>query len=296
MFTREDLLSKMHVKEIDTCLYQGEALQMGLKRVFGGQVLGQALNAAMRTVDPERRPHSLHAYFLRPGDTSRSILYEVDPIRDGRSFSTRRVVAKQRGKPIFNASISFQKSEQGVEHQMDLPRSVPDPDVLQNDSLAIKELLKKTQGPDAKNRGSWQLTFDKDVIDIRTPELSRIIEPGHYAPEYGFWFKFNADMGDNPIIHQTLLAFISDKGLIMTGLLPHNLNFQTHDIIMASLDHAMWFHSEFRVDEWIYYHIDSPRSGGARDLGRGSFYTREGKLIASTAQEGLIRIVEAAKT
>ena len=145
MFTREDLLSKMHVREIDTLLYQGDPLRMGLKRVFGGQVLGQALNSAMRTVDPERLPHSLHAYFLRPGDTSRPILYKVDPIRDGGSFSTRRVVAKQRGKPIFNASISFQKKEEGLEHQMDLPRAVPDPDLLRNDNISVSERLEKTQ-------------------------------------------------------------------------------------------------------------------------------------------------------
>jgi len=235
MFTLEEFLSKMHVEEIDTLLFSGDPLEMGLPRVFGGQVLGQALNAAVRTVDLERRPHSLHAYFLRPGDITRPIIYEVDPIRDGRSFSTRRVVAKQKGKAIFNASISFQIVEDGLSHQIDLPSHIPGPENILPDIEHVKKL---------------------------------------------------------GITHRTLLAFISDKALMSVGMMPHLWNRNTHRMIGASLDHAMWFHSEIRVNQWIYYHIDSPRSARARDLGRGSFYTQDGELIASTAQEGLIRIVE----
>ena len=292
MFTFTEFLSKMHVEEIDTLLFTGEALQMGLPRVFGGQVLGQSLNAAVRTVEPERKPHSLHAYFLRPGDLTRPIIYEVDPIRDGRSFSTRRVVAKQRGKAIFNASISFQISEGGLDHQMDLPPGIKGPEDILPDIEHVENLAKSDPSLNVDKLRSRNLIFDRSVIDIRTPELIKSIKDGEYKPQYGFWFKFSDNIGDDPITHRTLLAFISDKALMSVGMMPHIINRETHRMIGASLDHAMWFHSEIRVDQWIYYHIDSPRSARARDFGRGSFYTQKGELIASTAQEGLIRIVE----
>ncbi len=292
MFTLEEFLSKMHVSEIDGLLYSGEPLQMGLPRVFGGQVLGQALNAAVRTVEEERRPHSLHAYFLRPGDITRPIIYEVDPIRDGRSFSTRRVVAKQKGKAIFNASISFQVMEQGLNHQIDLPSHIVGPEKILPDIEHIEKLAKKDASISVEGLKQRSLIFSQDVVEVRTPDLHKVVTPGEYDPEFGFWFKFNNAIGDDPITHRTLLAFISDKALMSVGMMPHIWNRDTHRLIGASLDHAMWFHSEIRVDQWIYYHIDSPRSARARDFGRGSFYTQHGELIASTAQEGLIRIVE----
>jgi len=293
MFTRDEFLSKMHVEELDTYLFRGEALQMGLPRVFGGQVLGQVLNAAVRTVDPERRPHSLHGYFLRPGDLSRPIIYEVDPIRDGRSFSTRRVVGKQKGEAIFNASLSFQKVEDGVEHQMDMPVGIPAPDEVKPDHKQARQLIQSIPGLTFEKFRSMYLIFDPDMVDLRTPQLHQVIEPRAFDPQFGFWFKFHDDIGDDPIVHRTLLAFISDKALMSTSLLPHDVNFLTHRIIGASLDHAMWFHSEIRVNQWIYYHLDSPRAARARGLNRGSFFSQEGELIASTAQEGLIRVVGA---
>ena len=292
MFTLTEFLSKMHVEELDDLLFRGEPLEMGLPRVFGGQVLGQALNAAVRTVDPERKPHSLHGYFLRPGDVSRPIIYEVDPIRDGRSFATRRVVAKQRGKAIFNGSISFQILEEGVSHQIDLPADIPAPGDVLPDVEHVEQLSKTYPELTLKRLRASSLLFDPSIIDLRTPDLVKSLVPGEHDPRYGFWFKFNEAIGDDPITHRTLLAFISDKSLMSVGMLPHNMNRETHRLIGASLDHAMWFHSEIRVDQWIYYHIDSPRSARARDFGRGSFYTQSGELIASTAQEGLIRIVE----
>ncbi len=292
MFTRDEFLSKMHVEELDDLLFRGEPLDLGLPRVFGGQVLGQALNAAVRTVDSERRPHSLHGYFLRPGDISRPIIYEVDPIRDGRSFATRRVVAKQKGQAIFNASISFHKFEDGLDHQMDLPAGIPAPQDVLPDPEHLEELAKTRPELTIDKLRSSSLVFDKSIIDIRTPKLLNILVPGEYEPEFGFWFKFHEEIGDDPIIHRTLLAFISDKALMSVGMMPHNVDRKTHRMIAASLDHAMWFHSEIRVNQWIYYHIDSPRSARARDFGRGSFYTETGELIASTAQEGLIRVVE----
>ena len=292
MFTRDEFLSKMHVEELDELLFRGEPLQMGLPRVFGGQVLGQALNAAVRTVETERKPHSLHGYFLRPGDINRPIIYEVDPIRDGRSFATRRVVGKQRGKAIFNCSISFQICEEGLSHQIDLPDDIARPEDTLPDVEHLKQLMKTHPELSLDKLRASNLIFDPSILEIRTPELAKSLVPGNYEPRFGFWFKFHDAIGDDPITHRTLLAFISDKALMMVGMMPHNVDFKTHRLIGASLDHSMWFHSEIRVNQWIYYHIDSPRSTRARDLGRGSFYTQSGELIASTAQEGLIRIVE----
>ena len=291
MFTRDEFLSKMHVEELDELLFRGEPLEMGLPRVFGGQVLGQALNAAVRTVEPKRKPHSLHGYFLRPGDINRPIIYEVDPIRDGRSFATRRVVGKQRGKAIFNCSISFQIFEDGLTHQIDMPDDIPSPEDVLPDLEHLAILAKIRPELTIDRLRSSNLVFDESILEIRTPELLKSLVPGEHEPRFGFWFKFNDGIGNDPITHRTLLAFISDKALMMVGMMPHNINRKTHRLIGASLDHAMWFHSEIRVNQWIYYHIDSPRSARARDLGRGSFYTQSGELIASTAQEGLIRIV-----
>lgn len=285
----------MNVEEIDTLLYRGEALQMGLPRVFGGQVLGQVLNAAVRTVDPEKRPHSLHGYFLRPGDITRPIIYEVDPIRDGRSFSTRRVVGKQRGEAIFNASISFQKLEEGLDHQMDMPDGIPMPNDVQSDYTRSKEIIKDIPGLEFDRFRTMYLVFEPDVVDMRTPDLDRLLKSGNHDPTFGFWFKFDKAIGDDPITHRTLLAFMSDKALMSTSLYPHDVSFVTHKIIGASLDHAMWFHDKIRVDQWIYYHLESPRAARNRGLNRGSFYTQDGRLIASTIQEGLMRVIEKKK-
>ena len=281
----------MHVEEIDSLLFQGKSLQMGLPRVFGGQVLGQVLNAAVRTVAEDRLPHSLHGYFLRPGDISRPIIYEVDPIRDGRSFSTRRVVGKQKGEAIFNASVSFQIIEPGLSHQYDMPASIPHFTDLQSDIDYIAALSKKDDSVSVESYRATNLVLDEDIVEFRTPNIANQIKPGNVTDSYGFWFKFHDGIGDDPITHQTLLAFISDKGLMSTAVRAHPVSFKTHKIIGASLDHAMWFHDDIKVSDWTYYHIDSPRSSGARGLNRGSFYNADGVLIASTAQEGLMRVV-----
>ena len=290
MFTRDEFLSKMHVEELDTLLFRGEPLQLGLPRVFGGQVLGQALNAAVRTVEADRKPHSLHGYFLRPGDITRPIIYEVDPIRNGRSFSTRRVVGKQGGEAIFNASLSFQIVEEGYSHQFDFPENVQHYSELKNDFDRAEDLAEKVGMPVDRLRDT-RLIFQTDIIETRTAGLESRVLLGEYEPSFGFWFKFNDAIGDDPITHRTLLAFISDKALMGTALRPHPVSHLTHKIIGASLDHAMWFHEEIRVDQWIYYHLDSPRSARSRGFNRGSFYTDDGRLICSTAQEGLIRVV-----
>ena len=293
MYTHQDLVRSLSVEMIDELLYRGEPLQMALQRIYGGQILGQALAAAMLTVadtdEEKRRPHSMHAYFLRPGDMSRDVIFDVDPIRDGRSFTTRRVVAKQRGRAIFNASVSFQKIEDGLEHQIDLPDGVPDPESLPEGTEEARRLVRE-HGLHENVLAGREANFPPSVIDIRTPFPERLLVAGDYPPSYGYWFRFKADLPEDPVLHRALLAFISDHALMATALVANGVNWISHDIMGASLDHAMWFHTDVRVDQWLYYHIESPRSARARGLNIGSFYTRDGRLIATTAQEGLMRV------
>ncbi len=288
MFTWDELRETLHLEQIDTYLFRGKTIGLGLPKVFGGQVLAQSLNAAYRSVDPGKVPHSLHAYFLRPGDIEKPIIYEVDPIRRGRSFSTRRVVARQSGEAIFNCSVSFHRIEDGPSHQFDLPDGVPAPETLLNDRDHV-EILGKTMDVKALDKlRSYYLIFQKDVIDLRSPNLTEIMEPADRDPVNGFWFKITAPIEDDPVMHMTVLAYISDKALMATGIRPHGSGF-TGNWIGASLDHAMWFHDDIDLTKWTYYHLDSPRSGRSRALNRGSFYCEDGRLIASAAQEGLFR-------
>ena len=286
----DDLVRSLSVDMIDDLLFIGEPLQMKLRRIYGGQILGQALAAAMLTVDAEdgRRPHSLHAYFLRPGDMERNVIFDVDPIRDGRSFSTRRVVAKQRGRAIFNAAISFQKIEDGLDHASALP-DVPPPEDLEPTHAAMTRIL-KDNGFDPRAADFEEANFPGGVIDIRAPHLERQVLAGAHPAEFGYWFRFQGDVGEDPVLHRALLAFISDHFFMGTAMLPHGVNWQSHEIFGASLDHAMWFHTDIRVDQWLYYHMRSPRAARARGLTIGEVFTRDGRMIASTAQEGLMRI------
>ncbi len=290
MFTWDQLRNVLHVEQLDKYLFRGDSLSLGLPRVFGGQVLAQSLNAAVRSVEPDKVPHSLHGYFLRPGDFNRPIIFEVDPIRNGRSFSTRRVVARQNGEAIFNSSVSFHRIEDGPSHAHSLPAGVPEPDALMPDSERISLMAKDLTDEQEKRLRSSYLIFPKDVIDLRSPFLGDLINPKSYEPEHGFWFKFTDAVGDDPIMHLTCLAYISDKALMSTGIRPHGDGFFSGQMMGASLDHAMWFHSDVKVNDWIYYYLDSPRSGRARTFNRGTFYTQKGELIASTTQEGLFRI------
>ncbi len=283
MFNLDDLKQNLNIEQLDTFLFRGTSLDLGLPRVFGGQVLAQALNAAFRSVPEDRKPHSMHAYFLRPGDTQQQIIYEVDPIRDGRSFSTRRIVAKQKGEAIFNTSISFHKLETGLSHQMDLPVDVPMPEDLISDTERLEKFM------NAHPNAPKPFSFPQDVIDIRSAFGAAFEEDRENFD--GFWFKFNGKFAENPIMHHTLLAFISDKRLMGTGLRVHNIRYQTHKILGASLDHALWFHDDIDLNDWILYYTDSPRAERARNFNRGSFYSKKGTLIASSAQEGLARII-----
>lgn len=285
MFDINDLLDNLQVEQLDRLLFRGESLPLPLPRVFGGQVLAQSLNAAERTVDSERHAHSMHGYFLRPGNAAAPIIYDVDPIRDGRSFTTRRVVAKQNGEAIFSCTVSFQRHEEGLEHQISMPQNVPIPESLPKNVDRIQ--LGVERNPE-KQKHPFELPAE--AIDIRDISDNDPYAPAPSDPMHGYWFRFAGRLDDNPAIHRTLLSYISDKELMLTGLRPHGLNMLTPGIMMASLDHALWFHTNFRVDEWLFYHMDSPRGAHGRDFGRGSFYTQEGVLVASSAQEGLIRI------
>ncbi|MEO0436460.1 MAG: acyl-CoA thioesterase II [Pseudomonadota bacterium] len=278
--TLEDLLSCLEVKRIDTFLFTGESPQRP-RRIFGGQVLAQSLNAANRSVKEDRTAHSLHAYFLRPGNPKKQIVFEVDPTRDGRSFSTRRVVAKQDGKPIFITSISYQTPEDGLNHEAPMPEVLP-PEGLQTDFEYWQEMAQKY--PDR---------FDpplSQAIERRPLKRRDYLAPEPEDPVSNFWFRVPGELGDDPNRHQTLLAFISDFALLGAALLPHPHTAQSKKMQAASLDHAIWFHRPGRVDDYLLYNLDSPTAGGGRGFSRGQFFSRDGRLIASTVQESLIRL------
>ncbi|QIB66286.1 acyl-CoA thioesterase [Kineobactrum salinum] len=278
----QQLLSLLEVQRIDKYLFIGNSPAKP-QRVFGGQVLAQSLNAASRTVDASRSAHSMHAYFLRPGNPAMQIVYEVDPIRDGGSFTTRRVVAKQDGVPIFNTSISFQSAEDGFDHQFEMPQ-VPAPESLSTDFEHRSELAR--QHPD-RFRPPMQLP-----IESRSVKPRDYLDPQPQEPERYIWLRTldpEGEIGDNPIRHQTLLAFISDFALLGAALLAHPYTGESPELQVASLDHALWFHRPLRVDDYLLYAMDSPSAAGGRGFSRGSFYTRDGILVASVAQESLLR-------
>lgn len=278
-----ELLDQLALERIEHTLFRGQSQDLGGGRVYGGQVLGQALSAAEQTVSAGRSVHSLHAYFLRPGDVAAPIVYQVDPIRDGRSFTTRRVVATQHGKAIFNMSASFQGAEDGFEHADPAPLGVPAPeDVLNERQLGA--LVR-----DAMPAGiAARVDFDKP-IEIRPIDPVNILAPRARPPQRAAWFRANGPLPDDQRLHQYLLAYASDFHFLTTSLQPHAITWMTGGIQMASLDHAMWFHRPFRFDDWLLYAVDSPSASGGRGLVRGRFFTRDGVLVASTMQEGLIR-------
>lgn len=277
-----DLLHLLELERIEDHIFRGESRDLGGERVFGGQVLGQALTAASYTVEG-REVHSLHAYFLRPGDVNASIVYQVETARDGRSFSNRRVVAIQHGRPIFNMTASFQVPEQGLEHQAPMPQ-VPGPEGL-NDAREIPpEILSKV--PEKMRRF---LTHDRP-FELRPVEPIQVLSPKPAAPVRHIWIRTVEPLPDDPHLHRNVLAYVSDYQLVGTATLPHGIHFAAGNVQMASLDHAMWFHRPFRVDEWLLYSMSSPNASGGRGLALGQFFAADGRLVASTAQEGVIRI------
>jgi acyl-CoA thioesterase-2 len=285
MQSLQNIIEILDLEEIEQNHYRATSPNEGWQRVYGGQVIGQALVAASRTVEEARHAHSLHGYFLRAGDTSIPILYKVDRIRDGRSFTTRRVVAIQRGEPIFAMSISFQVQEQGLSHQFPMP-DAPDPESLPDDNELRAEQA-KSWPPELRESYSAS-----SAIQIRQIDPVDLLRPEPSAPNQMCWMKTREALPDDPRLHQCVLAYLSDWSLLDTAARPHGISFLQDRIQMASLDHAMWFHRPFRADEWLLYVQDSPAASGARGFNRGLIYSRGGDLVASATQEGLMRMLD----
>jgi acyl-CoA thioesterase-2 len=277
----DQLLSILDIETLEVNLFRGLSPQVGWQRVFGGQVIGQALVAANRTVNG-RLAHSLHAYFLRAGDPSVPIIYNVDRIRDGGSFSTRRVVAIQHGLAIFSMAVSFHKEETGLEHQIKMPE-VPPPESLPSEAELKECLIDRLPEP---VKAYWQR---ERPIEIRPVDLSRYLSPENRAPSQQVWIRATGQLGDDQSLHQCVLAYASDFTLLDTALSAHGRFVFDPRLMLASLDHALWFHRKLRADDWLLYAQDSPISGAGRAFCRGMLFTREGELVASTAQEGLLR-------
>src|SRR5579863_1417096 len=278
------LLALLDLEKIEENIFRGLSPSERMQRVFGGQVLAQALVAAMRTVPEERGCHSFHAYFLRPGDPKVPILYEVDRSRDGTSFSVRRVVAIQHGAQIFVLAASFQRAEKGLEHQAQMP-VVPDPESLEDDQQVL--LRDSTLAPAMREWVARERPFETRAVLGRGPFDTAGDRPARAAIDH-IWLRTRGILPDDQNLHRVLLAFVSDMSLLDTALLPHGKSIFSN-VQVASLDHAMWFHRPFRADDWLLYVQDSPSASGARGFNRGAIYTRDGLLVASVTQEGLIR-------
>ncbi len=280
--TVQHLLQLLDLERIDDNLFRADNEDPARRRVFGGQVLAQALIAAARTVEG-RAAHSLHAYFLRPGDPSAKIVYDVERIRDGGSFTTRRVVARQHGQPIFSMSASFQIEESGFEHSDPMP-AVPAPEALESELDYHRRLAPRLP---EKIRGAF--TRERP-IEIRPVQPLDLLAPEVGPAQRDFWIRTGVELPDDPLIHQALFAYASDMHLLVTALLPHGVTYLNRNLQLASIDHAMWFHRPFRMDDWLLYATDSPSASGARGFTRGALFDRNGVRVASTTQEGLTRM------
>lgn len=277
----EELIGIIQLERIENNIFRGASIPTPWKRVYGGQVLSQALNAAIQTVDADRCVHSMHGYFILPGDIELPIVYEVDRIRDGGSFATRRVVAIQKGRPIFNMSASFQLEQEGLDHQVEMPE-VPGPEELPSD----RELL-LALGDELPASYRWMLM--ERPIEFRPIDPVHPLHPEKREPSRHIWIRAKGSIPNDVSLHRELLAYASDYNLLTTSLRPHFDKVGYGDLQLASIDHAMWFHRSFRMDDWLLYALDSPSASGTRGFTRGSFYSREGSLVASVVQEGLIR-------
>ncbi len=279
-----DLITVLDLEALEVNLFRGPSRDLGGRSVFGGQVIGQAMVAASRTGEG-RTPHSLHAYFLLPGDMAAPIVYEVERIRDGGSFSARRVQAIQHGRPILSLIASFQVPEAGVEHQASAPE-VPPPEALKNTQQLIPEWLASVPNVHPRVRESLS---HHPVVEFRPVNPWNPLDPEIGPPSQSIWFRIGHALPDDPLLHRCLLAYASDFNLISTALNPHGKSWYQQDMQVASLDHALWFHRDGRIDDWLLYHMDSPSAQGGRGLSRGLIYDRAGRLIASVVQEGLMR-------
>src|SRR3974390_2624971 len=278
----QDLLNLLDLEPLEVNLFRGRSPQVGWQRVFGGQVIGQALVAAVRTVEG-RSPHSMHAYFLLPGDPKVPIIYDVDRMRDGKSFTTRRVTARQHGHPIFSMLVSFHSDEPGLAHQALMP-DVPPPESLPSETEIRAKILPTM--PDPVRR-----YYERErPIELRPVEFERYLGKKYPDGRFNLWMRTTGQLPDDLAIHQCVLAYASDMGLLDSALVPHGRTLFEKDFMAASLDHALWLHRPFRADDWLLYAQDSPNLYGSRGFGRGLIFKRDGTLVASVAQEGLVRI------
>ncbi|GAB2999371.1 acyl-CoA thioesterase II [Arenimonas maotaiensis] len=280
----DELIELLTLERLEENLFRGQSRDIGTKYVFGGQVLGQALSAAQQTVGDERAVHSLHAYFLRAGDINAPIVFDVDRGRDGHSFSVRRVTAIQHGKPILVFASSFQKHEDGVSHQFHIPE-VPQPEDVEPPQPPSPEVLSHLSAKMQR----WLSRMGP--FEMRPVYPRDELKPSKRPPYQQVWFRLSGPIGDDVNLHRAMLAYASDFYLLGTSTFPHGISYYQPTVQMASLDHALWFHRPFRIDDWLLYSLDSPSASGARGLARGSIYTRDGVLVASVAQEGLIRVL-----
>lgn len=278
----EELIRLLVLEKLEENLFRGQSQDLGWGRVFGGQVLGQALSAAYQTVPDDRKAHSLHGYFLRTGDVNLPVIYDVDRIRDGRSFTTRRVVAIQKGRAIFNLSASFQIDEPGFDHQVAMPQVRPAAELLSERDLAL-------QIADKIPRSMRAMATAQRPIEARPVRIRNPLRPRVEEPQQEVWYRAMRELPDELWLHQCLLAYASDFNFLTTALGPHGVSWLTPQMQVASLDHAMWFHRPLRMDQWLLHTMESPNAAGARGLVRGHFFDEQGSLVASTVQEGLMR-------
>ncbi|OEU92061.1 acyl-CoA thioesterase [Streptomyces abyssalis] len=277
------LAGLLDLERIEIDIFRGRSPQENLQRVFGGQVAGQALVAAGRTTDGHRPVHSLHAYFLRPGVPGVPIVYQVERVRDGRSFTTRRVVAVQQGRTIFNLTASFHQPEPGIDHQVPMPE-VPDPETLPKLADEIRDHLGEL--PESLERMERRMAFDIRYVERLRWDAGSLRD---VEPRSGVWMRASGSLGDDPLVHTCALTYASDMTLLDAVRIPVEPLWGPRGFDMASLDHAMWFHRPFRADEWFLYQQESPIATGGRGLARGQIFDREGQLIVSVMQEGLFR-------
>ena len=277
----EDLLQHLKLEKIEEGLFRGQSQNLGFGRVFGGQVIGQALSAAKETVE-DRYVHSFHSYFLRPGDDKKPIVYDVECIRDGGSFSTRRIRAMQYGKPIFYMTASFQSDEVGYEHQSSMP-NVQGPEGLLSEYEFYQQNLDKIPAH------LHDIVACEKPIEIRHVQVNNPFKPQVMDTRRQVWIKANGTLPDDPRVHRYLLSYASDFNFLPTALFPHGRSFMQKDMQVATIDHSMWFHRPFRMDEWILYDMDSTSASGGRGLVKGQFFNQQGELVASAMQEGVIR-------
>lgn len=281
----DELVALLSLEAIEENLFRGVSQDLGFRQLFGGQVLGQCVSAASQTVEDDRHVHSLHGYFLRPGDATLPVVYQVDRVRDGGSFSTRRVMAIQKGKPIFTCSASFQYDEEGFHHQIEMP-DVPGPENLKSETelaLQVAALLPERMRERA---------VSAKPIEIRPVTVDNPFEPEPSEPVKYVWFRADGALPDTLAIHKYILSYASDFNLLTTSMLPHGVSVWQKFMQVASLDHSLWFHGNLRMDDWLLYAMDSPWAGNARGFSRGSIFNRQGQLVASVAQEGLTRVRE----